>query len=499
MSAEASDAGAGQVSALERAWRAEPLRRELSALASGGGHAAYLVGGAVRDLLLGRPVSDWDVAGHGMIELARRFAHAQHLRLVLLHEDFPTARVILHPRDPQGFVDLVELRAPTIEDDLRARDFTVNAIAWDVRGADHLVDPTGGLADLQRGIVRSPSREVLVSDPLRALRAFRFAAELGFVIEPQTGGWLAELAPRVWEVAGERIGQELTRLFAGPRAADALQQAEELGALGGLFPMLEPMRGVEQGGYHHLDVLGHTLLVLHEVERAINAPELALPRSAAAVRAWLAEAGNRAALRLAALFHDVGKPQCRAVGDGGVRFLGHADVSAEAFLRFAARAYLPTHMRRQVVRMVRLHMRPLELANAGMRAEAQGRELTSVITLRAVRRLMRDAEPAAIGLLLLAAADRAACRGPASEFEQRGRIHEIFDDMLARYLQWLRETQDRPAIIDGRELMAELGLEEGPLVGELLDAVADAYADRVITTRAQALRLARRLLRERGR
>ncbi len=313
-----------------------------------------------------------------------------------------------------------------------------------------------------------------------------------------TGGWLRELAPGVWVVPGERIGQELLKLFAAPHAADAIQLAEEIGALEDLFPALATMRGVEQGGYHHLDVLGHTLLALHEAERYINEPELVLPRSAEAVRAWAADSGNRAAVRMAALFHDVGKPACRTVEDGHVRFVGHADAGAEAFLEMAERVSLPTHLRRQVVRMIRLHMRPLELANAGLAAEAEGRALAHVVTLRAVRRLMRDAEPASVGLLLLAAADRAACRGPASLLEQRGRIYEIFDDMLARYLAWLREQRARPALIDGNELMAELDLEEGPLVGELLDRIAEAYADREITTRAQALALARRLLRARS-
>ena len=497
MTSERADHEAGAVAALERAWQAEPLRRELSSLAIAAGREVLLVGGAVRDVLLGREVGDWDVAGQGMIELARRFAAEHELRVVILHEDFPTARVILQPGDPAGYLDFVELRAPSLEEDLRARDFTVNAIAWDVRGADHLVDPTGGADDLDRRLVRAPSRRVLAADPLRVLRAFRFAAQLGFAIEPETGRWLRALAPNVWAVPGERIGQELLKLFAAPHAADALQLAEEIGALEGLFPALAAMRGVAQGGYHHLDVLGHTLLAVHEAERFINEPELALPRSADAVRAWVADPGNRAAVRMAALFHDVGKPECRTVEDGHVRFLGHADAGAEAFLALAERVALPTHLRRQVVRMIRLHMRPLELANAGLAAEAEGRALADVVTLRAVRRLMRDADPASVGLLLLAAADRSACRGPASLAEQRGRIYQIFDDMLARYLAWLREQRERPALIDGNELMAELGLEEGPPVGELLDRIAEAYADREVTTRAQALRFARRLLRER--
>ena len=123
MTSEGADHAADDVAALERAWQAEPLRRELSSLAIAAGRQLFLVGGAVRDLLLGREVDDWDVAGHDMIELASRFAREQHLRVVILHEHFPTARVILHPGAPAGYLDFVELRAPTLEEDLRARDF----------------------------------------------------------------------------------------------------------------------------------------------------------------------------------------------------------------------------------------------------------------------------------------------------------------------------------------------------------------------------------------
>lgn len=491
-----SDLPERSVVALERAWLAEPLRAAVTSLATERGYELYLVGGAIRDVLLGREAGDWDLAGHGVIDIARRFADENDLRSVVLHEDLPTVRVILRPGDPTGFLDFVELRASTIEDDLVRRDFTINALAWDIRGAEELVDPTGGFDDLVNCTVRALDREVLATDPLRVLRAFRFAAQLNFDIEAETGEWLTELAPHIEDVAGERIGQEMTKLFAAPHAADAVQAAEDLGAVEALIPALTGMRGVQQGGYHHLDVLGHTLLTLHEAERAINEPELFLPRAADAVRVWLEDAGNCAAVRMAALFHDVGKPACRTEEGGSIRFLGHADASATTFLDHAERWSLPTHLRRQVVRMIRLHMRPLELANAGLRAEEDGRSVRSVITLRAIRRLFRDAEPASIGLLLLAVGDRSACRGLASRVEQRGRLYEIFDDMLVRYLEWLREHRERPRIIDGDMLMDELDLPEGPLVGELLDQIAEAYEDREIDSEEDALDLARELLEE---
>ncbi|MFW5866339.1 MAG: CCA tRNA nucleotidyltransferase [Armatimonadota bacterium] len=481
---------------LRNAWLADPLRAEVTALATERGYELYLVGGAVRDVLLGREAGDWDLVGHGVIDIARQFSAEYDLRAVVLHEELPTVRVILRPGDPTGFLDFVELRAPTIEEDLCRRDFTINALAWDIRGADEIVDPTGGLADARKCTVRAPGREVLESDPLRVLRGFRFAAQLNFDLAPETAEWLAELAPRVEEVAGERIGQEMLKLFAASHAADALQAAEDIGALEALFPPLAAMRGVRQGGYHHLDVLGHTLLALHEAERAINDPTLFFPRAADAVRVWLQDSSNRAAVRMATLFHDVGKPACRTEEGGRTRFLGHADASAATFLDYAKRWSLPTHLRRQVVRMIRLHMRPLELANAGLKAGAEGRATDEVVTLSAIRRLMRDAAPGGLGLLLVAVGDRSACRGPASQMEQRGRLYEILDDMLVRYLAWLREQRERPRLIDGATLMERLGLPEGPLIGELLDVIAEAWEEREIRTEDEALALARKILAE---
>ena len=481
---------------VERQWREEPLRRALSSLAAEGGYPLYVVGGAVRDVLLDREAGDWDIAGHGIIELSRRFAAEHDLRAVVLHEELPTVRIILRPGDPIGFVDLVELRAPTIEQDLALRDFTINALAWDIRGGTSIIDPIGGMADLRARSIRSVSRDRLADDPLRVLRAFRFAAQFGFNIEQRTGEWSAELAPALDGIAGERIGQEIVKLFAATHAADAVQAAENLGALDSIIPPLASLHGVEQGGFHHLDVFGHTLLALHEIERVISDPSPVFPRSAEAILLWLRAPLHRAAVRLAALFHDVGKPECMTEEEGRIRFLGHADASAYSFLDLAGKWSLPTHLRRQVVRMIRLHLRPLELASSALRAEAEGRGVEDVVTLRAVRRLMRDAEPAAIGLLLLSVADRSACRGPKSRLEQRGRLWELFDDMLTRYLDWLREMRERPRLIDGDRLMEALGVPQGPLVGELLDAIAEAYADDEIASEAEALELASRLLAE---
>jgi poly(A) polymerase len=479
---------------IERAWSADSLRRSLSDFARERSRPLYLVGGAVRDIVLGREVGDWDLAGPGAVELARAWADENDLRLVMLHENLPTARVITSPGDPNGFVDFSDLRADGIEDDLRARDFTINAMAWDLRGADEALDPTDGLADLRGELMRVTSLSCLEDDPLRTLRAFRLAAELGFAIEQQTGEWIGQCGARISEVSGERVGQEMLKLFAAPHCADAVQLAEDLGALHHFIPAAAAMRGVIQGGYHHLDVMGHTLLALHEAERVINEPALALPRSAEAVGDYLADGQRRAAVRMAALFHDIGKPACRTVEDGGrVRFFGHEDESAIIFSRLAKAWALPGVVRREVVTMVRLHMRPLQLVNEALRKLAEGQPEEKALTLSAIRRIMQAAEPAGIGLMLLASADRAACRGPSSDFEHRRQVMAMLDSMLSRYLSWLAEQRSLPRLVTGHDLMAEFDLSPGEIIGELLDAIARAQEDGQVKTREEALAVARRV------
>lgn len=481
---------------VERQWLADPVRCSLSDFARERGQALYLVGGAIRDVLLDRPVGDWDLAGPRATELAREWADQHDLHTVPLHEDLPTVRVIVRPGEADGFLDLADLRASTIGADLRARDFTINAIAWDVRGAPEVIDPTGGLEDLGRRLVRTPALTCLRDDPLRTLRAFRLGAELAFGLEEQTAQWVRECGPGVARMAGERVGQELLKLMAAPHAANAIQTAHDLGVLGDFVPPTSAMAGVDQGGYHHLDVLGHTLLALHEVERVLNDPSESFPLSAEVIRASMAEPARRAAVRLATLFHDIGKPQRRGLDEQGhIRFTGHEEEGAHIFLRTARRWALPGEVRVEVAAMIRLHLRPLQLANEGLRKLAEGEPPGEAITLSAIRRIMRDAEPAGVGLMLLASADRAACRGPASDFEHREDIIALLDSMLARYAEWAAEQRHLPRLVSGHDLMRELDLPPGPLIGDLLDAIAEAQDQRRISTPEEALEVARGVLK----
>lgn len=478
------------VRSVSAAWNASAARRAVTCIADRLGLPAYAVGGAVRDVLLGREPHDWDVATSDPERLARTVADELNGACVCLRERPMTCRVVVgvyndhHPREE---IDFSAYRGGRLEADLRARDFTVNSLAWRIGDtADRIVDPCGGQNDLAAGVIRATSPAVFASDPVRCLRTFRLSAELGFSIAPQTRAWLARYACLLAQSARERVGYELCRLARPPGLAERLVELDETGVLPVVLPEVTALRGIWQGGYHHLDVWGHTLEVIRQVETIAADPQEAFPASARLVERTLEQPAELLLLKIAALFHDLGKPAARTVVDGRVRFITHETIGARIARRVAGRLRMPRAVREALSSLVRWHMRPIMLITT------EGPQPPS---LSAVRRLLRDVAPHGVGLVVLAAADVLACRGPAtSPAEQRERLRAL-DDMLARADEWEHRPQ-RPPLISGRDLIGELGLPPGPQFGVILEAVQRAQVDGQVQTREQALDLARRLAAE---
>jgi len=486
-----------QIPDLAAIWRTDPVLQQVSDLAAETGSDVYLVGGALRDVLLGRPVGDIDLALSGAVEFARRVAERLDGTFVPLHEDFATARVVVNAKHAQQRreLDFAELRGPDIVADLRARDFTVDACAWLVTStSSELLDPCGGLDDLDSGIIRAISRDNLAADPLRCLRAFRLAAELDFAIEPTTLGWIGELAPQISDVAGERVGAELMRLLAADGAVAVLRQMDEVGLLEQILPEIKAARGVRQGGHHHLDVWGHSLLTAQEMEKTISAPEGLLPGAGPYVAEYVSSAERRAGLKLAALLHDLGKPGTKTVDEQGHPwFRGHEEEGAKLARGVARRLRLTRRTREMLGRLIVRHLRPLNLVEMAIHnIDEEGQPPRQALTLSAIRRLMRQVEPDGVGVLMLALADLRACQGPATDPVQRQRAAVLIDQMLVRYFEWADKQAVEP-LLTGQDLIDELGLEPGPDFRVILEEIEDARADGIVTTRQEALKLARRL------
>lgn len=472
------------------AWERSPTRIATSRIAAERGIESYAVGGAIRDVLLGREPHDWDVVSRDAMRLARAVARQRQAAFVWLHDMPATARVVIRG-DQDGItreeLDYCDFRGDTILEDLLSRDFTINSMAWrmDEPGGE-IVDPSGGRDDLARRVVRANSPAVLVEDPLRCLRAFRMASELAFDIDPVTARWIATHARLIATIPGERIGAEVVRIARHPGFPVWLARMDEIGLLQHILPELRDLQGVTQGPYHHLDVWGHTLLVVEELERIAARPGEVFPQAEEPVRDYMDDPERLAHLKLAALMHDIAKPRTRTVIQGRVRFPGHEKIGVSMGRRVAERLRLTRAGRAAVCRLTAEHMRPMLLVE---NTDDQPPSLS------ATRRLLRDTDPDGVGLIALAAADLLACRGTGTSRDDQREKLAVLDTMLARYHDWELSAQCEP-LLRGRDLIEELHLEPGPVFTVILDEIERAQTDGAISTREAALELARTLLRE---
>ncbi|HEY5044298.1 MAG TPA: HDIG domain-containing metalloprotein [Solirubrobacteraceae bacterium] len=449
------------------------------------GQPAWLVGGAVRDRMLGRPLIDLDLVVDGDPEqAARALARAAgRAACFALSEDFGAWRVVARGQAWQA--DVERLRGGSLRADLELRDFTVNAIAEPIEGGAQ-IDPLGGLEDLTAGRLRMAGPSAFADDPLRVLRLVRMAVELELEPEPQTSRAARAHVSGLQEVSAERVFIELRRILASPRARPGIELLGELGATAIVLPELEALRGVDQSRFHHLDVYGHTLEALDRTIELQNDPGTVLGgEHVAEVAALLVEPladelTRGEALRWGALLHDIAKPLTRAVRpeDGRVTFIGHDLRGAEQARDVLTRLRASERLRAHVAALVRNHLRLGFLVH-----EPQP------LSRRTVFGYLRACSPVEVDVTLLSLADRLATRGERAK--EAIDVHmRVARPLLGDALRWRVEGRPRP-LWRGDELARELGIEAGPRVGKLLEELAEAQFAGELLTREQALAYAR--------
>ena len=459
----------------------------------------WLVGGAVRDAILGRPVVDLDFAIDGDARgVARQAADKLGGAYYELDDERDTGRVLLPSAGGPRTLDFARLRGGGLEADLRGRDFTIDAMAVAPDAPERVIDPTGGLQDLRHRVLRLASPTAIEADPLRALRAVRLAASLDLRIEPATLSRVRSARDHLAAVSAERTRDEFLRMLQAPRPGRLLRVLDHLGLLGAVLPELEPLRGLEQPAPHAFRGLEHTLAVLDHLgdllwaleplptedkiaDMTLGEASLRLGRFRVAIDGYLREpvaSGHirRQLLFLAAALHDAGKATTGELSqDGRLRFLGHEEQGASLAAGCARRLRLSADETDFVAGVVRHHMRPETLQAA------------AAVTPRAAYRFFRDGGTAAIGVILLSLADllgKYASPPPQAEWGKRVGVARSL-------LEAAFEHQDRivnpPRLLDGDEVMRALGLPPGPPIGELLETVREAQAMGAVTTKAEAL------------
>jgi poly(A) polymerase len=446
-----------------------PLDAARAALA---GREAWLVGGAVRDHLLGRETDDLDIALEGdPRQAARTIARATGGAAFQLSGAFGAWRVV--GPGHSWHVDLVTLRDGDIAADLAARDFTINAMAEPLAGGE-LRDPHGGRADLEARVVRMVSAGALTEDPLRSLRAVRLVTELDLTLDPATGAAVEANVAAIDQVAPERVFGELKRVVTADRARAGLELMDRFGLLEAVLPELHALKGVEQNVFHHADVYEHTLEVLEAVAQL----EASDDEIGALLRQPLGdELTHGGAMRFAALLHDAAKPATRGVTpDGRVTFIGHDAAGADLARAVLRRLRASQRMSDYVAALTRHHLRLGFLVHE------------TPLDRRAIWRYLRATAPYSAEVTIFTIADRLATRGRNA------------DEAIAAHVALAREVlghalADRPSepLIRGDELARELGIPAGPQLGELLAQLEEDRFAGAIATREDAVRRAREL------
>lgn len=474
----------------------------------------YLVGGAVRDMLRNRVSHDLDFAvpSNG-ISLARRVANALDADFMALDEERDTGRVIVtEDEGSRTFLDFAAYRGgTTLEADLRARDFTINAIAYDLRRST-IVDPLNGASDLRAKLIRACSPSSFQDDPVRILRAIRQAASFEFKIDLATRQTMKEAVGLLPRISPERLRDEVFKILEGPKPDASMRALEMLGVFPHLMPELSAMKGITQPLPHIYDVWEHTLSVLRHLEGILSALRvgysadetndmftglltLRLGRYREQFASHFAEALNtdrsvRAALFYAALYHDVEKPAMKSVDEAGqIHFYGHDAKGAETAAERARAFNLSNDEVERIHRIIFHHMRFLSFT---MRMEQENEGPSR----KAVYRFFRDAGEAGVDLVLLALADlRGMCDHTLTQ-ETWTRALDIARVLLENFWEKREETVAPPRLLDGNDLMRELDLQPGKIIGQLLEAIREGQATGQVVTREGALELAREELRK---
>jgi putative nucleotidyltransferase with HDIG domain len=443
----------------------------------------FVVGGYLRDLVLNafQPKYellskdlDYAIAGRSAFEFARQIANIVDGHFVALDKDNDTARVVI----PDGHIlDFAGCLAGKIEDDVLRRDFTVNALYLNPEEPQNIIDLLGGISDIKSGVIRALEPSVFISDPLRLLRAFRFAANLKFNIENETLKWIKSNVDKLQTVAGERISSELFLIFKSFPTSSILLKLAETGLLEAIFPELIATRSVTNNAYHHLNLFDHSIEAVVQTEQDYLAMADIWSKTNLANNLNLASGiSHLAVCKVAALLHDIGKPATWIITEEGKHtFIGHERIGAQMVPAIAKRLRWSNAVENLVSMLIELHLRPGQLFH------------TTQATAKGINRLYRRAGENFPALILLALGDLGATKGPQMTDEKSNQLREKFYGLLAGFEEYRQTTQDMKKILDGHEIMQLLNLPPGKELGEILSALQEAQELQEVKTREQAV------------
>lgn len=451
----------------------------------------WLVGGSIRDLLAGyEAIPDLDLAvSFNPVPMAREYARRKKAGFVVLDEERQVVRVVKTIDSRHYNVDIARFRAEDIESDLKARDFTINAMAARIQqplttAELEIFDPLNGYEHLRQKLVIPCSDQLFIDDPLRMMRAFRFAALFRAEFSSELFQKIIDEAPLLENVSGERIRDEFFKVLSVENSSYWVSQMEKTGVLRFFLPELVDCKGVEQNEWHHLDVFDHSLLTLENLEKIESSErkEDWWTNFLAYLEEHVSAGRNfRQLLKLGCLIHDLGKPACRheSTEQGRVIFHGHEMEGVRLCKEIAERLRLSGNELHFLQKVVKNHMRPGVILQQG-------------VSEKRLFRYFAETGRDGLGIAILSLADRMSAQGSLTSDDLEEFTNGIFSIMSEFYKQMKKPK--RSPLLNGADLIAELQLRPGPKFREILEAVAEAQYTGEITTRDQALEFVKSLV-----
>lgn len=431
----------------------------------------YLVGGYVRDFLTGKTSEDRDIAIKGAEEFAQAVSKQFNGTLIVLDEENKIYRVVLP--DKVNYLDISEICGNTIEEDLLRRDFTINAIAYDLAN-NKLIDVTGGVKDLKNKILRYIKPSNFEDDPLRVLRAFRFLAVTGFKPAEELEDAINKYKHLLSKPSKERIMCEIMKLFGGNYAADTLLYMDKFSILEKIFPCINDLKKVPPNSHHHLDLFHHSVETVKNVE-------ILYKNASQAEREHLEKVDfggfpriNH--LKLAAFLHDIGKFSTWTIepDTNRHRFIKHDDVGAKMVIPILKQLKFSGKQIDYISSMIKNHIYPSSVISAP--------DLNNKVMMRYLRKIGDNA----IDNIYLAKADRLSARGVEITEDMVKQNIDGLNKLLKFYLDNRESLKPLPKLIDGFEVMKIKNIKPSPVLGKILDDLKEAQINGDIETEADA-------------
>lgn len=432
---------------------------------------AYLVGGYIRDLFLNKQSFDRDIIlVHDDIELLiKNIAKKINATFIELDKEWGIYRLVLE--DKKNYIDFAKAIENNIEKDIKRRDITINAIAFNIN-TNEFYDPTLGINDIKEKKIKGICEQNFIDDPLRLLRVFRFQSSLDFEIESKTYSFIEKHAHLINEPAKERINVELMKLFDGENTAKTLKNMDKCGLLELIFPIINEFKLIPPNTHHHLDLFNHLIETVNQIEKNFNN----LPQKAQEILNIepYGTVKKLAYLKLSAFLHDIGKPKTWTIDEqtGRHRFIMHDSIGAEIVnehlktLKFSKKqiSYIKT--------MIRHHIYP---SNVNLNNE------------KSVMKFLRKLDNNTIDILLLAMADRLSARGVDISKEMVELNINQLKTLMNKYFDSLEKIKPLPKLIDGNEIMQLLNIKPSALLGKIILELKNAQEEGEITTKEEAI------------